>query len=1811
MKLGKKGMKRFGAAAICAVLAAAICFSLTGGGAMAYTSLPNIEDIIANQQVFNILEIVPAEGSGSMGYYVGGSEPSVNALLQNGVGKGVRTTAATAYLQGLTQRGILGPGDDAPLKATGGYTEAAPWESHAGMTELKLTAAEAAVVKGAATQQTGGGYELVPVFVGSGGDYAQVVDYFIHGAQSGTWYYYNVTFSPLTYGEDMTAMDGKAIYANTANDGLNDSTQELDAAELTKEPTGTYYYVGTYPNASLDKTVTYYTGAPVGAPSNVWDAGHPYAAVGSGFTPATDGSGYFKLDHYKYVGEGKGNYSFVPAESGAEVTIEYASVWYSLGYTNNEWFKRYVFDRDNNYVSLGAITVKVTTKTADKVTVADVEGTGMVVLSAGLDVSTGDNLAGSYQAGMDLSAGVKDAVTAANTNKKPIVVDWALTALTADSRLKTLAVSLVGGSTDADHNFVNKNVLCFSPAFDINGTDGDQIKALATGKFNTSFSSAAISDGFSVVLAEIKNENFLRQKDGTVESTGLLPAYVTLSNSLRYIINYVSQRAMGGEKAEITVLELEPGTNAAQITEADVRGWLGNPTALKKITIVTMSTAEFAGKVDDLAENYDLIYVGGSTTGLNTLNGKTAYNDEEMNGLLYTNVGDLYRSDLRMAGLLDRDYTSATFNYGGASYKYINGTSGTQADLFRFSGNDLTRARASELITFAKAGYPVVIGDGLGTGATAMTGSYTLSVNVEVGEVSYGGIPLTATASLTPAMPAHPEFVYQWYQDGAALSTGTSITATEGHSYYCTVTMAGEYMSPASVTATSATYRIARDSAVVDNSDTSDSEGSYYGTVVQNKTLSVTVEQWKSQGWGGYYYLQATAKLDGATISGACYQWQRYNNNSWADISRRTQSSFSEKSYDKVRCKITYNDNNVTYTAYSDYAEVVSDWGTYYVIFGGTGVTAAVPVTDTQTVYYGFTAVGTASGNQVTLTAVPYSSNAALPAGKSYSYQWYLGSGYYWYPYGSTSTNASIVVDASSSGTDYYCCVVSVTPGNIKSAYTNYVTVRRGVGASRIDDPEPKTFTYNRPASITISTATVDSASQLYYALNSSKSYPNVMTVTQAKADSSTLYQYLNLSKPEIVWYNRGTETAPNYTGSYPTEYSMSSTGVMTGLTDADKNADGKYVITFRFKISNPTDATPVSTTYDCRLYMDLNSDGLYKSEERINDIIVHEMNDDGTAGGLLSPVYVENKPTYRLSAETWYEVTREMPENYVGIVPWKLQVVKTGAEGIHDSVHKYSHITPAANQVTPIKVLQITPSGGTGNVNLKDATYTKLLGDVKDFKVTIDQVRAGGVDNYGSTTQDILTELKKYDMLVIGFDDVYQALSPKAAEAIVSFIGTGKAVLFTHDTTSQANVPFSDYQKKVDRYYQGYWKDTELLGFDGGLYYWGYDFNTRLRDACKLDRYGITSKKTVGSGVTYQVNSVLKNQGDTTNLTNTQAADLERAGYTVAYTPKSVLTRNGDSTVSTAGAAIATVAETQGYTNYALIRYGKSGYKATAGSYATGRQTSYVSQLNEGQITTYPYDVNTTQYSKNSTVGNYLQVGDTHEQYYQLDLNSNDIVVWYCLSNGAGGNSKTDYYACLPNDAVNAYYIFSCGNVTYSGAGHSGTSGDEAKLFVNTLIAAFRTADVEPSLEFKTGADGATTTDNVFVTADYDESLSLSGTVSDTRVYFRITDTSLNKTDPMKLYLKYDALDSNGNVVSSGSATKLTQVFNPDGTAANGNYIGGLVYSFNLPQSVLEALSSENVSSVKLYLGVTRKEGVPAVYTPIAVRKIGLFPLS
>ncbi len=147
------------------------------------------------------------------------------------------------------------------------------------------------------------------------------------------------------------------------------------------------------------------------------------------------------------------------------------------------------------------------------------------------------------------------------------------------------------------------------------------------------------------------------------------------------------------------------------------------------------------------------------------------------------------------------------------------------------------------------------------------------------------------------------------------------------------------------------------------------------------------------------------------------------------------------------------------------------------------------------------------------------------------------------------------------------------------------------------------------------------------------------------------------------------------------------------------------------------------------------------------------------------------------------------------------------------------------------------------------------------------------------------------------------------------------------------------------------------------------------------------------------------------------------------------------------------------------------------------------ITQTNKGQIVSYPYEVGA---SANNGRYKYISTSRVRAQVLQLNTEDEDTVVWYTLYRKGDGK---DVSASIVNDATNNYYIYSKGNITYTGIGFTaGTAitDDEVKLFVNTMAAAYRSVAHATIPKIKNpdkSSDDNDTRDYLYV--DYDASIS------------------------------------------------------------------------------------------------------------------------
>ena len=693
-------------------------------------------------------------------------------------------------------------------------------------------------------------------------------------------------------------------------------------------------------------------------------------------------------------------------------------------------------------------------------------------------------------------------------------------------------------------------------------------------------------------------------------------------------------------------------------------------------------------------------------------------------------------------------------------------------------------------------------------------------------------------------------------------------------------------------------------------------------------------------------------------------------------------------------------------------------------------------------------------------------------------------------------------------------------------------------------------FVNRNGGNITVNDFKIDNSSRMYelveYAIKFRQDNPSKNNVIFEGANESldgvelnSLITNINLPRPEIILEKQVYEKDID---------------VPTRVTDYTRIDNSTLEI--NFKLLNKGFESD-NTKFKLSLYVDSNFDGKLSGTREIVDELYYDIFKDNV-------IY---KGDLTASNTSWYKVSYELPKNYVGVIPWKIKVEYKSGNGLK----RYANVTgmgyvKRTGEKQKIKVLQIKSTeyikshlnqiyagqadfykynasikfftkaqrdtvlsywdngvGAPANKMVdgvpqqfyqtrttfdmgkgKDSTFNELLSKVDDFDIDIDSIGAYDyIDKYDKWCQKNKNEgknkrpeeffdefpikageTKQYDMLVLGFADAFQLPNVK---------DDGKPVLFSHDCTSLTNY--------------------------GGASHWNYDFNRMIRGQVGLDRYGVLNNWAlrVGTGSNKNDDSTSYNSVDyptikaNTSVNTMKSSELYKIAKDnaerdkndkkdIAYIPRSNKTK------------IAKEVQGLTYGNLILSTWIKNGHNYTQKTLLKGmtafKDSKRAEQINQGQITTYPFKIKEV-----------LDIALTHFQPYQLDLNEDedkdgesDLIVWYTLmSSREEANNPSHPYNMNPRDVRNNYYIYTKGNITYSGVGHSKvTDREEMKLYINTLIAAYKAAMIPPSIKFKeTGASDAAEKTVSYISYDVSSDASNKGVVTDDKekVYFTPVD--------------------------------------------------------------------------------------------------------
>ncbi len=531
-------------------------------------------------------------------------------------------------------------------------------------------------------------------------------------------------------------------------------------------------------------------------------------------------------------------------------------------------------------------------------------------------------------------------------------------------------------------------------------------------------------------------------------------------------------------------------------------------------------------------------------------------------------------------------------------------------------------------------------------------------------------------------------------------------------------------------------------------------------------------------------------------------------------------------------------------------------------------------------------------------------------------------------------------------------------------------------------------------------------------------------------------------------------------------------------------------------------------------------------------------------------------------------------------------------------------------------------------------------LFNVEDFKIQVDFMDNDyWLNVYGSDRDKWVSALMEYDMLIIGFKDMAQLTNNENyLYAFEEFRKKGKSIILTHDLCEDATMGIME---NTDNY------NTDKI-IQSDVRYYLRDISGQLRkyynaeaDEAHKNDYSYLNYRSRGQDLTfepsnyfniytfirelkmpgfgdYNIDYLMQNEEDKartpiynkyTYTYGVFAYDDKDDNWKYTYDPNQKIwltspisvireyydKKDGslDGKWTNKPAGIIQDNSTRSMLYYSTINYDNDSGKfldnldravnlaRTDLVWQTKTfETNKVQAVNEGQITKYPYAIPDT-----------LNVGQTHTQNYQLDLeydDEGDVLIWYNLTGGG-------IYKGRNQDCRNDYYIYTKGNITYTGVGHNGDlKEDEKKLFVNTMIAAYRSGASDPYI-IVTNQDAVNNGNNTML---YVEDRQSDGS-ADPITYRIADDTTNSKIDRgYQIFVyKFDGYDSNGNMI------------NPEVLVSNMK--GDLTSEYTIPVSYSEVYTKGEVKyKILLNSSYTDNQGVEHLTTVQRDVTVTLLPM-
>lgn len=367
-------------------------------------------------------------------------------------------------------------------------------------------------------------------------------------------------------------------------------------------------------------------------------------------------------------------------------------------------------------------------------------------------------------------------------------------------------------------------------------------------------------------------------------------------------------------------------------------------------------------------------------------------------------------------------------------------------------------------------------------------------------------------------------------------------------------------------------------------------------------------------------------------------------------------------------------------------------------------------------------------------------------------------------------------------------------------------------------------------------------------------------------------------------------------------------------------------------------------------------------------------------------------------------------------------------------------------------------PAGEINISKMKTESFVSLMKKASsaiNYNIQIDYITADAFEKKfegkkytkGSSYGGANDYLKQngYNMVIFGFKDSWGGEDIcndyGAMDCIVDYIEHGGSVLMSHDVLTFYNNP--NYGICLN----GSKKIVTRTGKNGSLV-----LSLKLRSLIGMDAYNVSTIPNLDNDTLAKNNVPMTKDGN-------YIQDIQ--GFTdwhiYRYNEKQTYSDTKSSSVFN------TLAPWKGAGSYMpKVGNGVDAYYDDVTGPGSTMVSTVVNEINRGQISMYPF--NTT------TANGTLTIANTHPQYFRLDMEADDLVVWYTI--GDSGKTYNKFYVDSGKDASNNYYIYSKGNITYTGAGHSTMNKEsELKLFVNTVIRAASAGNFVPKITVLNGS--------------------------------------------------------------------------------------------------------------------------------------------